>query len=129
MQLERGMLDLTGRGYKDFTKHIFLLSVSKQATKNPALCLLTRKQIQLKIFAQLSLQEMGNLLLFHGSGQKDESNNKQPPTNKMHVVKHCQRDQGLCIHFRKDWISLSLQAKEEEIPYSCSHSSQLLPCS
>lgn len=66
MQLEKGTLDLTGREYKDFTKHIFFTCFSKQATKNPALCLLTRKQIQLKIFAQLSLQEMGNLLLFHG---------------------------------------------------------------
>lgn len=45
----------------------------------------------------------------------------------MHVVKYCQRDQGLCIRFRKDSISLLVQAKEEEIPYSCSRSSRLLP--
>lgn len=61
------MLDLTERIRRFYQElFFFLLSDLKEANKNPALCLLTGKQIQLKIFAQLSLQEMGNLLLFHG---------------------------------------------------------------
>lgn len=117
------------QGENRFYKCVLCTVFWNKQEKTPILCPLAGKQTQLNIFAQLSLQEVGNFLLFQGELEqaKENKKNMQPPANKMHVVKDCQGDQGPHKLFRKHLISLSFHAIEKGIPYSCSHPSQLLP--